>query len=82
MAYGLPIIATSMTGAKEQVRFGFNALETADDPTELAAHITRLVRDSGLRKKLGKNSRIVYESLESHAKMVNRYEQLFEQSQR
>lgn len=82
MAYGLPIIATSMTGVKEQVRFGFNALETKDDPSELACHLTCLVRDSGLREKLGKNSRIVYESLEPHAKMVNRYEQLFEQIQR
>lgn len=82
MAYGLPIIATSMTGVKEQVRFGFNALETTDDPSELAGHITTLVRDSSLRKKMGKNSRIVYESLESHAKMVNRYEQLFEKIQR
>lgn len=79
MAYGLPIIATSMTGVKEQVRFGFNALETADDPSELASHITSLVRDSGLREKMGKNSRIVYESLESHTIMVNRYEQLLEQ---
>lgn len=77
MAFGLPIITTPLAGVREQVQIGFNATETSNDPEELAGHIIELACDTGQRRMMGINSRTVYESLPSHASMVNRYERLF-----
>ena len=77
MAYGLPIITTPVNGVNEQVRFDFNALKTGNsDPAELAGNIIRLAEDRRLREEMGRNSLIVFESLEPFEEMINEHEQL------
>ena len=77
MAFRLPIITTPVIGVNEQVRFDFNALKTSyTDPADLAGCMIRLAENRQLREEMGRNSGIVYESLESFEEMIDSHEQL------
>lgn len=77
MAHGLPIVSTRCIGVLEQVRFGENALPfDCSDSSGLAAELSRLLDDEGLRARMGAASRRLFESLPTHDDMVSAYEEL------
>lgn len=58
MHLGTPVIGVSMLGAKELIKNGKNGLLVEPGNTsDFAAAMERLLKDSRLRKKLGKNGR-------------------------
>ncbi|MDT1064618.1 glycosyltransferase family 4 protein [Paracoccus sp. CPCC 101403] len=62
-AAGLPVIATADNGAKQQIVDGVSGLFVSHrDPNSVAAAITRLIGDEGLRRKLGNSLRIHVEA--------------------
>jgi glycosyltransferase involved in cell wall biosynthesis len=61
MAYGCPIVTTSVGGIPELIQEGVNGLLCApSDPTCLAQNIRRLIEDPALRQKLGQAARQSY----------------------
>jgi len=62
MAYGRPIVATSVGGIPELIQDGFNGLMCSPgDPACLACKILQLIEDPALRTQLGQAARISYE---------------------
>jgi glycosyltransferase involved in cell wall biosynthesis len=58
MSMELPVVTTAVSAIPELVRHEENGLLVApDDPGELAGAIARLIRDRGLRQRLGKAGR-------------------------
>jgi glycosyltransferase involved in cell wall biosynthesis len=77
MAFGLPIITTPINGVNEQVRFEVNALKTAySNPVILAEQIRKLAENKELRREMAKNSRIIFEYLDTFDEMINAHEQV------
>lgn len=77
MAFGLPIITTPINGVNEQVRFDVNALKMPySNPEILAEQIRKLEENKELRKEMGKNSRIIFEYLDTFDEMINAHEQV------
>lgn len=74
MSYGLPIITTPVFGVGEQVKYNVNALgfgyRNADD---LRQHIKKLADDQVLRLRMGKNSRDIFEYLDTYDEMIGAY---------
>ncbi len=57
MAYGLPVVATRVSGIPEQVCDGVNGfLVDERDETEFASKLKTLIEDPGLRAKMGARS--------------------------
>lgn len=57
LACGIPVIATATGGIPEQVRDGFNGILTPPgDPAGMAAAISYLLDEEGIRKKIGTNA--------------------------
>jgi len=75
MAYGLPIITTPINGVNEQVKFGYNAIK-ADYlcPDKLAEQINYLAENEKIRKEMGKNSRNIFNRLDSFKDVINTHE--------
>jgi glycosyltransferase involved in cell wall biosynthesis len=62
MAYGCPIIATTVGGIPELIKDGFNGLLCQPgDSASLAQKICHLIEDPGLRLRLGQAARHSYE---------------------
>jgi glycosyltransferase involved in cell wall biosynthesis len=61
MAYGCPIVTTSVGGIPELIQDGVNGLLCAPgDPAGLAQNIRRLIEDPALRQRLGETARQSY----------------------
>ena len=77
MAYGLPIICSPVNGISEQVQFDINALLiNTYDANLLANQILQLKNDKSLRIKMGQNSRIIFESMDTFSDMIDAHEKL------
>jgi GT2 family glycosyltransferase len=77
MAFDLPLVTTPACGVGEQVRFGVNALEVPfGDDEAMAAQLAKLLADDGLRRRMGSNSRNVFEYLLNYEEMADRYAEL------
>jgi glycosyltransferase involved in cell wall biosynthesis len=62
-ACGRPLLATDVPGCREIARPGVNALLVPlDDPSALAEAISRMARDSELRRRFGQASRRIVEA--------------------
>ncbi len=60
MSYGLPVVATSISGIPEQITDGYNGFIVPErDEQKLAEKIILLLKNEALRKRMGKNSLIV-----------------------
>jgi glycosyltransferase involved in cell wall biosynthesis len=75
MAFGLPIITTNVNGIREQVMPDVNALYIDPlSPDDIAHKINILLDDFQLRKKMGHNSRLIFECLGNFDEMITSYE--------
>ena len=78
MAFGLPIVTTPSFGAAEQVIDGESGLVyQAGDIDALARHISRLCRDTGLRRQLGHAAHQRLSALNSYESMLDSYEEVY-----
>jgi glycosyltransferase involved in cell wall biosynthesis len=78
MAAGLPVIATNVGGASEQVIDGHTGrLVPRGDPAAFAEALVALSGDAEQRRKLGANARAHVKSHFSFEEMVTRYAALF-----
>jgi glycosyltransferase involved in cell wall biosynthesis/GT2 family glycosyltransferase len=76
-AFGLPIVTTPCGGIYEQVRAEVNALLFhMSDAAGLARHLAALLDDGQKRAWMGRNSRKVFEYLQTYDEMVGRYERV------
>lgn len=58
MAYGVPIVASNVSGFRAQIRDGETGiLFKANSSSDLAGVVIELVRDDMAREKIGKNAR-------------------------
>lgn len=74
MAYGCPIVTTSVGGIPELVQDGVNGLLCPPaDPGSLAERILRLIQDAPLRKKLGQAARAYYVQSPFEAKTASEF---------
>jgi glycosyltransferase involved in cell wall biosynthesis len=79
MACSRPVVATRVGGIPEVVIDGETGLLVPPrDPEALAAAIVRLVRDRGLREKMGAAGRARVESAFSAEHMVNNTLRVYE----
>jgi glycosyltransferase involved in cell wall biosynthesis len=79
MAAGLAVIASEIGGLPELVRPGLTGeLVPPNDERALAASLIRLLRDEGLRERMGSAARRVADGLRAEA-MVQRYFELYEE---
>jgi glycosyltransferase involved in cell wall biosynthesis len=80
MAAGLPVVATAVDGNLENVDEETGILVTARDPSATAEAILILLKDRGLRERLGDTARQraseEFDSKQMVKKMENLYEQL------
>ncbi len=73
MASGLPVVATDIRGAREEVVSGeTGALVPVDDPAALAAALGRLAADPALRARQGEAGRARATALYDEDKVVDR----------
>jgi glycosyltransferase involved in cell wall biosynthesis len=79
MAAGLPVVATAVGGTPEVVVDGITGiLVPPHDPGALARPITRLLRDPGLRCKMGQAGRERVERCFTVEQMIQRTQALYE----
>ena len=57
MARGVPVVGTDLVGIPEMVDDTVGRLVPAEDPGALAVAVAELLRDRGLRERLGRNGR-------------------------
>ncbi|OBR64339.1 hypothetical protein A7K91_12550 [Paenibacillus oryzae] len=77
MAYGLPIITTSVFGIKEQVSSDINAFVFKEgDINSLASRMEIMIKDPAIRRRMAYNSQLVLRGLESYDDMVLKYERI------
>lgn len=81
MAYGLPIVTTSVFGIVEQVRESVNALfYEQGQPARLARQLDRLISDDDLRLKMADNSLLVLRGLTQFDQMIDAYAKVFREA--
>ncbi len=81
MAFGKPIVATSVGGIKEMVLDGVNGyLVPPRDPALLAEKLGLLIRDPELVKKFGEAAREIVSTKFTLEKMVRMYDSLYQDS--
>lgn len=79
MAAGIPAVATSVGGTPEVVRHAETGyLVPPGDPSSMAEAVLRLLSDPNLRRDMGRRARSRVEAGFSVARMVERYEDLFQ----
>ncbi|APB69397.1 hypothetical protein PPYC1_02900 [Paenibacillus polymyxa] len=77
MAFGIPIITTSVFGIREQVQNNVNALLYSEgDILTLTDHMKRLYFEDDLRRKFARNSRLVLACNTSYEEMVIKYQNI------
>jgi glycosyltransferase involved in cell wall biosynthesis len=80
MYYGLPVISTKYEGGGDVVFDDDNGLKVKDNSVEAVRDaIIRLAEDNGLREKLGKNAAKYVRENFKWEKVIDRYEQVFEE---
>jgi glycosyltransferase involved in cell wall biosynthesis len=57
MSLGVPVVALAEQGTRDLLAAGRGALVPTDDVEDFAAHLVRLLRDAGLRDRLGAEAR-------------------------
>lgn len=57
MAFGLPVVSTSIMGTRETLRAGEGALIVEEDAQALASAVLELLHDDGLRRRLAERAR-------------------------
>ena len=78
MAAGLPIVSTDQGAISECVLEGRNGfIVPAGDPEAIARRLEDLIMNSGLRERMGKESRRLYEEKFTEQKMVEQMAQTF-----
>ncbi len=79
-AASLPVVATKDNGSEQQLVDGVSGLHVPhEDPPAVAAAVSRLVRDEGLRRRLGSALRQTVEREYSVEATVPRWERLFDE---
>jgi glycosyltransferase involved in cell wall biosynthesis len=79
MACGTPVVAFDVGGVSEAVRpMETGYLATRQDPADLACGISRLLKDSGLRERLGRRCREVAEAEYSLDLQARRFQELYQ----
>ena len=80
MRHGLPVVATDVGGNPEIVRQGLTGLlvPPADSP-RFAEAVIRLLRDSALRERFGREARRVIREDYGLDRVVNRYGRIYEE---
>lgn len=79
MASGKPVIASNVGGSPEAILDGKTGfLIEPQDPDELAAKTIVLLKDKNLRERMGRAARKRAVDLFSTAKMLERYENLYQ----
>lgn len=79
MAAGLPVVAVGSEVLEEIVRDGQEGLVTAETPGDLAGACERLLRDPGLRARMGKEAQATARAYDSDVvltRMLRLYEEL------
>ena len=77
MAFNLPVIATTAGAIPELVKDGVNGLLVPPaNSRALAEAIAALIQNPGLRKKLGKNGRAIYNKSLTWEQIVEKFEKL------
>jgi glycosyltransferase involved in cell wall biosynthesis/GT2 family glycosyltransferase len=72
MRFAKPVVALDSGGAREIIRSGENGLLVAgEDPAELEAALHRVLSDSALRAKMGRQARATYEARFTAATMAS-----------
>jgi len=80
MALGKPVVATAVGGVPSVVLDGETGrLVPPKSPADLATTMAELLADSEERRRLADNGRALIESRFSLARMVERYENLYEE---
>jgi len=77
MAAGVPVVANRVGGNPELIGNDRGALVTAGDEAELATAIELLLRDEGLRKRLGRNARAYAQANFTIERMRRNHEELY-----
>jgi glycosyltransferase involved in cell wall biosynthesis len=81
MAFGKPLVATTVGGVPEILEHGFNGFGIdRRDPALVAAALARVVKDDVLRHRLSQNSRLRYEQRFTAQTMAAAYQRVYEQS--
>jgi len=79
MAFGLPIISTDQGAIRESVIDGVNGfIIEKSNPTQIAEKIKILVQNAELRMKMGRESRLLYETHFTEAHMVEKMAAVFQ----
>ncbi len=80
MDAGLPVVATRVIGSEEVVAEGVTGLLVpAEDPSSLAAALSRLLAEPRLRERFGRAGRDRYEALFTSARMAAQTEAVYRQ---
>jgi L-malate glycosyltransferase len=77
MAAGVPVVANRVGGNAELIDDGRGVLVTEGDESELATAIESLLRDEGLRKKLGQDAKAYAEANLTIEQMCRSHEELY-----
>ncbi len=79
-AAGLPVVATCDTGAKEQITEGVTGLSVEhESPADVAAKVTKLLKNPILRHRLGHNLGLKVEREYSVSVVIRQWERLFDE---
>jgi glycosyltransferase involved in cell wall biosynthesis len=79
MAFGKPIVATTVGGVPEILEDGFNGVGIGERQPELvAAALLRVLKDDVWRHRLGQNSRTRYEERFTAQAMASAYQGIYE----
>jgi glycogen(starch) synthase len=80
MSLGLPIVASNVPGNEGVIEHEHNGLLcTVDDPSSLAAELSRLLDDAELREALGRRARLTVEERYGLPSVARQYIQLYEE---
>ena len=85
MAAGLPVVGIQAPGVADVVVNGFNGLLSANDLAAFTAHLTRIVGDVDLRRRLARNARAssdAYDIDRTSGLLLRRYAELIESTMR
>jgi spore coat protein SA len=80
MAAGLPVITTNRGGNAEVIQQGKNGyvIDQFEDPAQYAANINKLLGDSSLRERMGKEGRTIVESSFGFSRVANQLQKIYE----
>ena len=77
MAAGVPVVATAVDGNLETVSEATGILVPPRDAQAVAEAVIKLLKDEGLRKKLGENAKRVAQEKFNSKLMIKKMEELY-----